>query len=101
MRLQYDQSEAKLAKQAQGLMITYWTQYYNLDGQKARVEQAKLSYQSEQNRLAAGMSTQSKVLSSKGVRLQCGGSAGDCREQSGLHKGEPVSDVRLGLRRRM
>ena len=65
MRLQYDQAEAKLAKQAQGLMITYWTQYYNLDGQKARVEQAKLSYQSEQNRLAAGMSTQSKVLSAK------------------------------------
>lgn len=65
MRLQYDQSEAKLAKQAQGLMLTYWTQYYNLDGQKVRVEQAKLSYQSEQNRLAAGMSTQSKVLSAK------------------------------------
>ena len=65
MRLQYDQSEAKLAKQAQGLMLTYWTQYYNLDGQKVRIEQAKLSYQSEQNRLAAGMSTQSKVLSAK------------------------------------
>lgn len=65
MRIQYDQAEAKLAKQAQGLMITYWTQYYNLDGQKARIEQAKLSYQSEQNRLAAGMSTQSKVLSAK------------------------------------
>lgn len=65
MRLQYDQSEAKLAKQAQGLMLTYWTQYYNLDGQKVCIEQAKLSYQSEQNRLAAGMSTQSKVLSAK------------------------------------
>lgn len=65
MRIQYDQAEAKLAKQAQGLMITYWTQYYNLDGQKARIEQAKLSYQSEKNRLAAGMSTQSKVLSAK------------------------------------
>ena len=65
MRIQYDQAEAKLAKQAQGLMITYWTQYYNLDGQKARVEQAKLSFQSEQNRLAAGMSTQSRVLSAK------------------------------------
>lgn len=65
MRIQYDQAEAKLAKQAQGLMITYWTQYYNLDGQKARIEQAKLSYQSEQNRLGAGMSTQSKVLSAK------------------------------------
>mgnify|MGYP004539827157 FL=1 len=65
MRIQYDQAEAKLAKQAQGLMITYWTQHYNLDSQKARIEQAKLSYQSEQNRLAAGMSTQSKVLSAK------------------------------------
>lgn len=65
MRIQYDQAEARLAKQAQGLMITYWTQYYNLDSQKARIEQAKLSYQSEQNRLAAGMSTQSKVLSAK------------------------------------
>ena len=65
MRLQYDQSEARLSKQAEGLMITYWTQYYNLDGQKVRIEQAKLSYQSEQNRLAAGMSTQSKVLSAK------------------------------------
>ena len=65
MRIQYDQAEARLAKQAEGLMITYWTQYYNLDGQKARIEQAKLSYQSEQNRLAAGMSTQSKVLSAK------------------------------------
>ena len=65
MRIQYDQAEARLAKPAQGLMITYWTQYYNLDGQKARIEQAKLSYQSEQNRLAAGMSTQSRVLSAK------------------------------------
>ena len=64
-RIQYDQAEARLAKQAQGLMITYWTQYYNLDSQKARIEQAKNSYQSEQNRLAAGMSTQSKVLSAK------------------------------------
>lgn len=65
MRIQYDQAEARLAKQAEGLMITYWTQYYNLDSQKARIEQAKNSYQSEQNRLAAGMSTQAKVLSAQ------------------------------------
>ena len=65
MRIQYDQAEARLAKQAEGLMITYWIQYYNLDGQKARIEQAKLSFQSEQNRLAAGMSTQAKALSAK------------------------------------
>lgn len=63
MRIQYDQAEARLAKQAQGLMITYWTQYYNLDSQKAKIEQAKNAYQSEQNRLAAGMSTQARVLS--------------------------------------
>lgn len=65
MRIQYDQAEARLAKQAEGLMITYWTQYYNLDSQKTRIEQAKNSYQSEQNRLAAGMSTQAKVLSAQ------------------------------------
>ncbi len=63
MRIQYDQEEARLAQQAQQLMISYWTQYYSLDSQKARIEQAKNSYQSEQNRLAAGMSTQAKVLS--------------------------------------
>lgn len=65
MRIQYDQAEARLAEQAEGLMITYWTQYYNLDSAKARIAQAKLSCQSEQNRLAAGMSTQAKVLSAK------------------------------------
>lgn len=65
MRIQYDQAEARLSKQAEGLMITYWTQYYNLDSARARIEQAKLSCQSEENRLAAGMSTQSKVLSAK------------------------------------
>ena len=65
MRIQYDQAEARLAKQAEGLMITYWTQYYNLDSAKARIAQAKLSCQSEQNRLAAGMSTKAKVLSAK------------------------------------
>ena len=65
MRIQNDQAEARLAKQAEGLMITYWTQYYNLDGQKARIDEAKLSFQSEQNRLAAGMSTKAKVLSAK------------------------------------
>ena len=65
MRIQYDQAEARLAKQAEGLMITYWTQYYNLDSQKASIDEAKLSFRSEQNRLAAGMSTQAKVLSAK------------------------------------
>lgn len=64
-KLGYDKTEATLVKQAQGLMITYWNQYYSLDSQREKKAQAEASYQSEQNRLAAGMSTQAKVLSAK------------------------------------
>lgn len=64
-KIGYDQTEANLVKQAQGLMLTYWTQYYNLDSLKARKQQAEITYQSQQNRLAAGMSTQAQVLSAK------------------------------------
>lgn len=64
-KLGYDKTEAALVKQAQGLMITYWNQYYSLDSQREKKAQAEASYQSEQNRLAAGMSTQAKVLSAK------------------------------------
>ena len=64
-KLGYDKTEAALVKQAQGLMITYWNQHYSLDSQREKKAQAEASYQSEQNRLAAGMSTQAKVLSAK------------------------------------
>lgn len=65
IKLGYDQAEANLVKQAQQLMIQYWSQYYSLDSLQQRKVQAENSYQSEQNRLAAGMSTQAKVLSAK------------------------------------
>ncbi|MDD3253964.1 MAG: TolC family protein [Lachnospiraceae bacterium] len=64
-KIGYDQTEANLVKQAQGLMLTYWTQYYNLDSLKARKQQVEITYQTQQNRLAAGMSTQAQVLSAK------------------------------------
>ena len=64
-KLGYDKTEATLAKQAQGLMITYWNQYYSLDSQREKKIQAETAYQSEQNKLAAGTSTQAKVLSAK------------------------------------
>lgn len=64
-KLGYDKTEATLVKQAQGLMITYWNQYYSLDSQREKKTQAETAYQSEQNKLAAGMSTQAKVLSAK------------------------------------
>lgn len=64
-KLGYDKTEASLVKQAQGLMITYWNQYYSLDSLREKKVQAEAAYQSEQNRLAAGASTQAKVLSAK------------------------------------
>lgn len=62
IKMGYDQAEDNLVKQAQQQMIEYWSQYYNLDSVRKRKEQAEASLQSEQNRLAAGMSTQAKVL---------------------------------------
>lgn len=63
IRLGYDQTEANLVKQAQKTMIEYWSQYYTLDSLQEKKLQAVSSYQSEQTRMNAGMSTQAKVLS--------------------------------------
>ncbi len=65
IKLGYDQTEANLVKQAQTQMINYWSSYYNLDSLRVRVVQAEQSLKSEENRLAAGMSTQAKVLNAK------------------------------------
>lgn len=63
IKLGYDQTEANLVKQAQKTMIEYWSQYYTLDSLQEKKLQAVSSYQSEQTRMNAGMSTQAKVLS--------------------------------------
>lgn len=65
LKLGYDQTEANLVKQAQTQMINYWSSYYNLDSLRVRVDQAEQAYQSEETKLAAGMSTQAKLLSAK------------------------------------
>lgn len=65
IKMGYDQTENNLVKQAQGLMIQYWSQYYTLDSLRQRKVQAETSYQSEQNRLNAGMSTQANVLNAR------------------------------------
>lgn len=65
IKMGYDQAESNLVKQAQELMIQYWSQYYSLDSLRQRKVQAERGYQSEQNRFSAGMSTQAKVLSAK------------------------------------
>lgn len=65
LKLGYDQTEASLVKQAQQQMISYWNQYYTLDSLRARKTQAESSLKSEETRMAAGMSTQAKLLSAQ------------------------------------
>ncbi|MGN0159652.1 MAG: TolC family protein [Brotaphodocola sp.] len=65
LKLGYDKTEASLVKQAQTQMINYWSSYYNLDTLRVRVSQAEQSYQTEENKLAAGMSTQAKILTAR------------------------------------
>lgn len=64
-KLGYDKTEAELVKQAQELMITYWNQTYSLESLKESEKLAAQSSQSEEIKLAAGMSTQTAVLSAR------------------------------------
>lgn len=64
-KLGYDKTEAELVKQAQQLMINYWSQTYSLDSIKANGEQARASYDSMVVKQSAGMSTQAQVLSAR------------------------------------
>lgn len=64
-KLGYDQTEAGLVKQAQELMITYWSRLYSLESQKKSKEQAEATYQSTVTKLGAGMATQAQVLSAE------------------------------------
>lgn len=62
-KLGYQQQEAQLVEQAQGLMISYWTQIYSLESLSDRVTQAENSYQSVVTKKQAGMATQADVES--------------------------------------
>lgn len=64
-KLGYDQIEAGLVKQAEELLVSYWSQTYSLESLKQKNEQAKAAYDAAVTQLSAGMSTQSKVLSAK------------------------------------
>lgn len=65
IRLGYDQTEDQLVKQAQELMISYWSAYYSMNSLEQTKLLAETSYQSEQLRLTAGLSTQSSVLTAR------------------------------------
>ena len=64
-KLEYDKTEAGLVKEAQELMISYWSQTYSLESLEQNKIQARSSYDQTLNRLSAGMSTQAQVLSAQ------------------------------------
>ena len=64
-KLGYDKTEAGLVKSAQEQMISYWKQVYSLDSLNASKQQAELSLQSVNTKLAAGMSVQSELLTAQ------------------------------------
>lgn len=64
-KLGYDQTEAGLVKQAQELMISYWSQSYSLETLEQNKVQAQSAYDAVLTRLSAGMSTQAQVLSAE------------------------------------
>lgn len=64
-KLNYDKQEAQLVKQAQELMISYWSQYYSMDTTREQKTQAEKDLAAEETRLAAGTSTQSSVLTAR------------------------------------
>lgn len=63
IKLGYDQTEAQTVKEAQELMISYWTQTRSLERLEAAVTQAEASCRSVQVKEQAGMATQAEVLS--------------------------------------
>ena len=60
-KLEYDKTEAGLVKEAQELMISYWSQTYSLESLEQNKIQAQSSYDQTLNRLSAGMSTQAQL----------------------------------------
>lgn len=64
-KLEYDKTEAGLVKQAQELMISYWSQTYSLESLEQNKIQAQSAYGQTLTRLSAGMSTQAQVLSAQ------------------------------------
>ena len=64
-KLEYDKTEAGLVKEAQELMISYWSQTYSLESLEQNKIQARSSYDQTLNRLECGYVTQAQVLSAQ------------------------------------
>jgi len=61
IRLQYEKTEAETVKQAQSLMISYWTQKANIDSLEANLKTARENAASAANKAAAGTALSASV----------------------------------------
>ncbi len=64
-KLGYDQAERSLVKQAQELMISYWSQRYSLESLQAAREQAESAYKTVLTKQSAGLANQAQLLSAE------------------------------------
>lgn len=64
--LGYQQTEARLVKEAQEKMIDYWSQTWDLKRAQTGWEEAKADLQSEQVRVQAGISTADALIGAQG-----------------------------------
>ena len=65
VRLGYEQTEYSLVKEAQTQMISYWSQYEQLDNLKEQILLAEAAYEQQELKVAAGVSTQTELLAAK------------------------------------
>ena len=97
-KLEYDKTEAGLVKEAQELMISYWSQTYSLESLEQNKIQAQSSYDQTLNRLSAGMSTQAQVLSAREAVTSADASPAVGPEQSGADKRNSLPYAGMDLR---
>lgn len=64
-KLGYDKQEANLAKQAKQLMVSYWSDYYNLETYRSNITLAEQNLASAGLKAAAGTGTENSVLTAE------------------------------------
>lgn len=64
-KLGYDKQEANLAKQAKQLMVSYWSDYYNLETYRNNITLAEQNLASAKLKAAAGTGTSNSVLTAE------------------------------------
>lgn len=93
-KLEYEKEEAELTKEAQELMIDYWSQVWSLSNLEKTKEQQEASYESAVTSKNAGTGTEADILSAREAVLSA--EASILSAQSGLDKTKESLCLMLG-----